>query len=152
MGLSKKKILEKKIYFIYKNNKVKKWNLNLEQAEFLVMHASSFVMHPRSNNIKTSFLKKNVNLNKSLFNCQPREYIIPSFLFCIECKIHNENELKSFICNSMYYLGPIFLTKDVILKNSISSIIMDLKLAELYQLEVVVGFVKYLTVVKKKKN
>jgi hypothetical protein len=129
------KILEEKIFSLYQNNKVKKWQFNLETAHL-------FVMHVGSTDIRTSLLKKDINLCKKLSNWQSHECIISSFLFCIECKKHNEAELKIFVSNSMYYFAPIFLTNDVILKNNFSFIIMKLNLVELFPLPVVSGFIQ----------
>jgi len=52
----------------------------------------------------------------------------------------------------MYYFAPIFLTNDIIVKNSFSSIIIKLNLGELFSLQVVQGFVQYLTVARVKEN
>jgi hypothetical protein len=66
-------------------------------------------------------------------------------LFCIENKKDNKNELKSFIANSMYSFASVFVSNDVFAKDSFSFIIIALNLVDFFPLQVVQGFVRYLT-------
>lgn len=74
MCMKKITILEENFFFLYENNKVKKWSFNFEQAEFFIIHRSS-------NDIRTSFLKKTIHLDKALSNWQPHEAITFFFYF-----------------------------------------------------------------------
>lgn len=143
--MTKIKILQETIYSLYDKKLVRKWAGNVDKALLFVRYASS-------KDDQKSLLKNDVQLRKSLSNLEYPECVLSAFLFCIECKKHNTAELKIFISNSMYNFAPLFLAKDARCPNSFLFIIRELNLVNLFPLQVVFGFVQYLTLSKVKEK